>query len=962
MDAHEVTADSRRQPTKRLLLALTLVVALTLAGTLVAGAVVGEDDGSLERDGHNLSVDLSGIDGDPDELIVEVNEPAGITYTENASGETGDIDVDLTEPDEPIGNESLTAANVTVTVTLADDEPETVARNEIIGLHYVTFDEPVPVWIADGEVRIALADDGTDGLVGNETVQIAADESGDTIDGTIRNGGTQLAIDHDEFVEHVSATDEFTIDIYENGGAVTESHRSLGPELRSVDDQLVVWHPLLETDREYDINAEDADGRYVATDSPLEPGTLALSTLSLGDDLFVAISGTDGDELHFEIENVTAIDPIELNATIVDDSTLEFEQGVAGLDVRNAVLASNDTRQFDIDGAIDENGRLDLGNETVTADDELLLATGAGIASVELEKIESETESTGTFSAVLSHSGYGIAIVLPFVFGVVVGIIGTRIGGYPTRKKLGVATALGFGVVLTIVASILWLRTTGFWPLEQTEPSRYGLIGGGVLGIALVPTTYAVLGPRIAGSSPAFSATVTVTDGNQPLQGETTVHYRNAADEDFGGTKTITDGKGAITIPERGTWELAAKHGSETSDLVTVTSRRSSATLTIPFSSTITVTDQRAEPIPGASITTDDETVETDTAGTATLSPPDDASSIDVAVDHEKYRPETVTVEFGKRSNQRITLTPRTGRVELVSQIDGVRTGATRLQLTPARTEQYLQRRSAGTTVTTGADGVATVDGVMIGTYRVESSMSPGAASPFDGATSSLTVTEDGTASATLETRFTWSLSREQRKRIDEIRQDIRSLSSYSGRDTSIPQYYGSVIESMLETVESMPDAGHHFMAFDDEPDAVANAILDSASRTVEAINEAMTTKRNADLFAACADMPDPGIDWRGEYSLSKLLERLESDPGTQRKAVKERYKEVGARIEAQRRDVSEIAPAQEMHQCAWDLIGETDRGRDAIVIGYTSLLLLDAVEQLFEHDALTERLSRTVF
>ncbi|ELY44627.1 hypothetical protein, partial [Natronorubrum tibetense] len=824
------------------------------------------------------------------------------------------------------------------------------------------YKRQVPVWIADGEVRIALADDGTGGLVGNETVQIAADESGDTIDGTIRNGGTQLAIDHDEFVDHVSATDEFTIDIYENGGTVTEGHRSLGPELRSVDDQLVVWHPLLETDREYDIDAEDADGRYVATDEPSEPGTLALSTLSLGDDLSVEVSETDGDELQFEIDDATAIDPIELNATIVDDSTLEFEQGVAGLDVSNAVLASNDTRQFDVDGAIDENGRLDLGNETVTADDDLLLATSAGIASVELDKSESETENEGTFSSVLDYIWYGIAIGLPLVFGVVVGIIGTRIGGYPTRKRLGVATVLGFGVVLTIVISVLWLQTTGFWPLESTEPSTYGLIAGGVLGIALVPTTYAVLGPRIAGSSPAFSATVTVTDGNQPLQGQTTVYYRSAANEDINGAETVTDGTGAITIPERGTWELAAKHGSQTSNPVTITGRRSSATLTIPFSSTITVTDQRGDPIPGASITTDDETVETDTAGTATLSPSDDASSIDVSVEHEKYRPETMTVEFGKRSDKRLTLTAQTGRVKLISQIDGVRTGATRLQLTPARTEQYLQQRSAGTTVTTGADGVATVDGVMIGNYRVESSISTGPTSPFDGADSSLTVATDGTASATLETRFTWSLSRRQRERIDEIRQDVRSLSSYSGRDTSIPKYYGSVIESMLETVESMPNAGHHFVAFDDEPDVVANAILDSASRTTEAINEAMTTKRNADLFAACADMPDPRIDWSGEHSLSELLERLESDPGTQRKAVKERYKEVGTRIEAQRREVSEIAPAQEMHQCAWDLIGETDRGGDAIVIGYTSLLLLDAVEQLFEHDALTERLSRTVF
>jgi hypothetical protein len=50
------------------------------------------------------------------------------------------------------------------------------------------------------------------------------------------------------------------------------------------------------------------------------------------------------------------------------------------------------------------------------------------------------------------------------------------------------------------------------------------------------------------------------------------------------------------------------------------------------------------------------------------------------------------------------------------------------------------------------------------------------------------------------------------------------------------------------------------------------------------------------------------------------------------------------------------------MQQRAWELTREADRGPEAVAIGYTSLLLLDAVEELFEHDALRERLTRTVF
>ena len=123
-----------------------------------------------------------------------------------------------------------------------------------------------------------------------------------------------------------------------------------------------------------------------------------------------------------------------------------------------------------------------------------------------------------------------------------------------------------------------------------------------------------------------------------------------------------------------------------------------------------------------------------------------------------------------------------------------------------------------------------------------------------------------------------------------------------------------------------------------------------------------MTTKRNVDLFAACADMPDANVRWGGSFRLAELLDRLEADAGAQRREVKQRYETVDGLIEDRRGDLSEIAPAREMQQRAWELTRAADRGPEAVAIGYTSLLLLDAVEELFERDALRERLTRTVF
>ncbi|SFC14981.1 hypothetical protein SAMN05444422_10521 [Halobiforma haloterrestris] len=1001
--------DGRATTVRRVLVALALVAALALGGAVVADVAAADEDGNenenedgeaalevdLEREGHDLIVTLSesGVDS-LEEVRIDV-EDADVAYAEEVGENESrtEFAFDVTDPDEgDAAGVSLTNANVTVSVT--GDGETASADHEGVPLHAVTVSDDLPVWTdaTDDEdededenesesdkLRVPLNASATTGVAAGDTVAVSG-ESGsesDSFQGTIRGNGSQLELER-EGVAALGAGEpiELAVLAESDGPAVFEAPDEpivLEPELRSIDDRLSLWYPGLETDQEYDVVAEGSDGRYVATVEPNRPGVLGLSSLSPQGSIDVeVVAANDAGDLEID-ESLEYDGPFGLTA-VADGSTLSFDEAAADLEVTGAVLEPNDStaHTVGVDG-MDEEGTLELdlesaGIDSIGEDDTVLVQTVAGTATVELvEPDTADTDEAGMVTQAIVVGTIGSPVVLSLVLGLGIGIAGVRIGGQPTTAKVALSALTTFCLALAGTIGVLYV-TGNVFPID---PVIHGVGAGGVLlGTAVAPLSYALLGNRSSGAdvTPGFTADVTISDGSGKLSGQATVHYREAGDGDRNGSSTIVGGSGTLSLPDRGTWELVAKYGSDTSDVETVSRRNSSAVLTVTSETTLTVVDASdRDPVPGATVrTADGASKTTGKRGTVTIEPPNDGSSsgVEVEIGHEadKYESRTKTVRFGRNDDRTVELEPRTGRVKIVSRIDGVATESMALRVTPEDGERFLQQRSKGFRTTTGRDGTATRDDVMVGRYRVEIP-SPGNRSDlFAGGEADLVVRENGTATAEVDARFTWSLSQGQRDRIADVRRDLESLATQSGRDTSIPEYYASVVESMLESVESMPEAGHLFVGGDHDPDAVADAILEAAAETTEAINDAMTTKRNVDLFAACADMPDAGVRWRGEYDLAELLDRLSDDPTSQRNQLKQRYEDVAGQIEDARRDVSEIAPAREMHNRAWDLVGDADRGDQAIVTAYASLLVLDAVEQLLEHDSLRERLSRTVF
>ncbi|QCS41032.1 hypothetical protein [Natrinema versiforme] len=964
--------DDRSTATRAL---VAVVLALALAGATVAPATAaataqdGNGEIGIERTGDFVEVSLSEFGDDrPEEVTLEVtaaNESA--STTENSSD--GSAEVAIAKLADSIGHESLREATVTVT---AGDQ----TANETLDLRTIAFaGDGVPVRIDGGDepqVVLPLEQRNTVGITESDTVTVSA--GGDETEAEIRANGTQLAIDHSWLVGAVAPGDEVALEASVGDWDPTE--RPLEPELRDIDDDLVLWHPLVETGSQYDVAAEDGDGnRYVNNSvDPVRPGEIDLPSLSSADDVRVTLSATDGSDALLEDESLSLAEPASLSATVADDgSAVAFEQSVDGLAVSSVVVNASDgsLERFALENGTIENGALDLEGTTVTADDELLLATEAGLTRVSLSAPDAGSEedpNPGLLSKITASAGQagklGGPLVLPGLAGLVVGYCAYWFREDWNKERLSLSALIAVGPALTVaIVSVVRLADD---PLSPALGIHGPAVGGVVLGAALAPGTYYLLGvPAGADRDTGFTIDVSVTDGEYPLVKRAEIHYKRVDDDKKDSrNKTISDGEGRITVPDQGPWEVVAEIDSHYSDLVEVSKHDPKATLTLSLPSTGLVVTDRAdgEPIPSATVTRGDDgaTLSTNSNGVANIEPGDGGSSVDVEISHEKYEDRTESVNFPQDGNRQFALTPHTGRVRLVSRIDGVQTPSMPLQLSPR--EKVLDDRYGTVSMTTDSDGVATRDGLLIGQYRAAIGAPEGRDHLFDGGKTVLTVREDRSTKVEVDARFTWSLSASHRDRIDHLRREVRALSDHSGRDTTIPRYYGSVVTAILETVESLPDAGHHFAHSEAEPDAVADALLAAAEAAIDAINDAMTTKRNVDLFAACADMPDPGVGWDGDCDIETVLEWLESDAMSRRNTLKDRYEKVTTQVETERESVSEAAPAEEMLRRAWELGSDAGRGDEAIVTIYTALLLLDAVEAVFERDPLRDRLSRTVF
>ncbi len=429
----------------------------------------------------------------------------------------------------------------------------------------------------------------------------------------------------------------------------------------------------------------------------------------------------------------------------------------------------------------------------------------------------------------------------------------------------------------------------------------------------------------------------------------------------------LTDGTGSLSLG-RGKWTFTAESGDE-SDQKRRRTINSDSTLRFelgPQNAAATVTDDDGEPLSNVPVTAtldggESSTHQTDSEGRVTFALPLEADEVELSASHEKYDGDSATVALdgGSAPEESLTLDLRTGSLDVTVTVDG--TPVSGLPVETRAREQAVREVGGHREGTTDDEGVAAFTGLPVGKYEVGTEI-PGDA--FAVQSKRVSVRDGQRGRATLEASFEYSLGRRQRDRIAEIRRDVDGLTTGSGRDVAIPRYYGTVVTALLDTVERLPREGHRFATAEADPDEVVAALLDTAEETVELVDDAMATKRNTDLFGACVDMADARVAWDGEFEVETLFGLLGEDRTAQRQPVRTQLQAVDDRINDERSDVAVVAPARELWEGVKQLVRDApddDRVRGAAVV-FAATGLLDAIDELFDHDELRERLERTVF
>lgn len=852
-------------------------------------------------------------------------------------------------------------------------------------VHFHTVEQTtIAGWIGDDELYIPVE---TIGVPGGDGVDVSLALSGGTHLDAEFEDSTTVAVDLNDLRD---ATDGGT-DVdggFETDRAPIGSVDEFAPDIRYLHGEVVLWHPHIESGTEYEVQLDAIDGdptNQTVNATTNRVGVVPIpegETIAGAGNVTLTVAETGSDEFLFESRHVTAnAEEQNMNASIVDGETIESERSFEKLSVSAVLIETpaNSTaevryltgEEIEVDG-----GELSVPGADLGADHTVRVATDAGIVTVKLES----RDGTALSGALILGTVFVVAGIGGLVGG---GLLGRKLG-FPELDFIeGVATGVIAVIVVGLFAAHLWWE----FPIPGDPWTHHlgmfavliamvvGYTAGGTL-LHRSRDEYGQTGTRTGQQrQPTVTRQINVTDGNRPIRERVAIEATNDSSEPpQTRSSTISGGNGTVTFPT-GSWRIQAKidaNGAEhTSDTVreefSELGGSSPITLEIPLPDvSVSVRDtKRDRPVPEASVrmATDGgtETDRTDAEGVATFDSPLDAESVTLTVSHEKYEERTVerTLNDGGIS-ETVGLEPRTGRLEVVSRIDGVETGGMDIRIEPD--EPALERLyGEGATIetTTDENGSFASDEFIVGRYRANLDLPERFDSHFETSEARTSLGRRG-ETVTLDATFTWDLSDEQRERIRRIRSDLGDVTSKSGIDIAIPQYYASVVDGVLDAVESFPQEGHHFAELEVPPGEVADATIEAAAESVTTISDAMSTKRNLDLFTACSDMAAANVQWTGTFDTGTLVDRLGDDPMAARRSFAERADRVSQRIDSERGDLSEIAPTRELLERVE--IDDTKGDVDGVVSIHVAILLLNAIEELFDHRELRERLSRTVF
>ncbi|WP_324664315.1 hypothetical protein [Haloarcula sediminis] len=844
-------------------------------------------------------------------------------------------------------------------------------------LHSVFLGEG-PVWTNGSQHYVVTA--GTTGVGANDTVTAEFGER--EVDADLRSDGNLLVL-------QAKAGDKPTPDLtVKSDGVPIAEPRSVGPDIRLTTDEVQLWHPAVDSGTEYTVTVHSIDGTSVDNSMPAEATGAGTVPIPNATDVVgaqkVNVSLTRGETALLNQSEITDVDqPVQTDAAVTSNGTVQFKYSLTSLGIDAATItgdSANDSAYLEGDSLSLDGQTLSLSGTTVNATDTLRLQTDAGVLNVSL----SEASGGGSNGSQPGGSGEdqssllgGVLSVL-FPAGLLVPFLAGAIGaGLYIGRERGEPDYINVGLGVVAVACVIVLAYF-IGQIFKISPLQQPLVIGGALGMLLVgASSYAVGGRalhdgtasrgRHSSGAVTHDVTVTVSDGSGPISGRCEISARKQGSDERV-TETVRDGRAALQLSS-GNWVVEATHGGYSSSPETIRfgQLESPDSLRLPIDLpevSLTVRDpDRDAPIPNASVRLDGDgqtlTKKTDSDGAVSFDPPSGAERVTITTVHDRYHESVSEFALDGSVTETIALDAKTGTLSFVTSIDGTRTGGMDITISPA--DDHLNKLyGSDVNVTSEPDGTHRSSSIPVGRYRAAIDPPASTEGLYRSSEVTFEVTEGDRTEVEMDAAFTWELSRAHRDRISQIRRDMDQITGKSGIDLAIPNYYASVIETVLDAVEAFPEQGDQLISAEAHPDEITEATLEAAGAAVETVADAMSTKRNRDLFTACADMPDATVRWQGGFDLPALVERLNEDQMAVRRSYAARADSVSDRIDAERGAVSETAPARSM----LDEVGIESRGDhvDEVVATHVAIMLLDAVDELFDHPELTERLSRTVF
>jgi hypothetical protein len=783
------------------------------------------------------------------------------------------------------------------------------------------------------------------------------------------------------------------------------------------DGAFVLRNPLLDvlaTDTfALDLQTESPDGRYVSTVTATD-GTIELPQAAMGATVTatVAVDDWDGQRV---LENWQGEPRRESVSVGVDGSHVKIGDGQAAAsllyraddDVVRAALQAGENDTFVANASLPSEGAVLVVTEDAVYNGSLTPvnlsaaqdgdgtqgdgATDTATATVPENETTTGNASVVTFGSV-AYGGVDIVVFLAagFLLGALIGVVlgvyrwfnRSPVRGYrPTDRDGAVATlVLGLlgGIVAGVLVFVLYLDS----PLDPLGmllglflSGLTGAVGCWVAGYVMVTLGYwgdASRQERAASTTAVVPVVLElVTETNRPLTEKASITATAYDGSDRERAKTES-GQATLQLSP-GTWKLVVEVGDrQWEDTVEVGRNDPKVKARIdcsrPKVGVYLEDGGDGAPIPDATVTVDpdgDEVTEetTDREGKAGVTLPYSVTAASLTVDHPKYTARTRDVSLADDLEKAfdVALERKTGELTVTAKVDGVATADLPVSIEPAEGDGFRaedRRRS----VRTDEAGNATVS-LLVGEYVVSLALPDAQSAQFRTDTSTVTIGAGSRERVSVQATFEWSLPSETRERIRSVRADVESLSDRAGRDVAFPRYYGTVIDAILDLVEDLPANGHRFVRSQQRPAPVARALLDAAEAGVSRVNTAMTTKRNVDMFAACADMPDATVEWRGDAaSYDAFFERLD---GRSDGDLSRRLEETKRRIDDERGQLTEVEPATEMWEAARELFqdarradGDLDRAAKQLLVA----ALLDAVAATFDREPLRERMKQTVF